>query len=521
MQNAPVSSVVAARFRAALLFAVALIPVPSVVAAEGWILGNVESAEAWGCANQFEIVTQQRVDYYGDPPAWPRVGDVYPGRFVWKAVGSGSCTITLSITARPPIETEVAISTTDRLRCYYMEPGASSYTEVTDVASMDCQNPEGYGEVWDFGSRSLPNGSQFMMMFPLRSNATVSQVENGHGAQLAGDFSAYFSTSNGSTNPSPYVYVEVGPADTRPIGTTPAGGVRGDFGADARADLLWRNQATAETALWVMDGLTLASSGYLPAAPGNWTIRGIDDFDGDARADIVWQSTSGEVAVWMMNNQTIVASGSVTTVAPEWVLQGVGDFDGDRRADMLWRNSNTSQAVVWLMNGATVLSSASVASPSSDWSVQGVGDFNGDAKVDILWRNSSTNEAWAWLMNGAAIAATGYVASPPPIWVVQGVGDFSGEARADILWRNTATGEAVVWTMNGTSIEGTSYIATPPSVWSVRAVGDFNGDARADMMWRNTSTGENVIWLMNGLSISSTGYLPTISDQNWTVAGPR
>ena len=296
---------------------------------------------------------------------------------------------------------------------------------------------------------------------------------------------------------------------------------RGDFDADSRSDLLWRNQPEGATAVWLMNGLTITATGYLTPVVSSWSIVGVDDFNGDGRSDILWRNTSGEVALWLMDGFTIIGGGSIGVPSSDWVLQGVGDFDGNGKADILWRNSGTSEAVVWMMDGTTIVSAGSVASPSSEWSVQGVGDFNGDARTDILWRNSASNEAWAWLMDGAAIGRTGYVASPPPIWVVKGVGDFSGDSRADILWRNTDTNQVVVWVMNGTAISSTGYVATPPSMWDIRSVGDYDGDSRADMMWRNTDTGENVLWLMNGTSISSSGYLPTVADQNWTVAGPR
>ena len=306
-------------------------------------------------------------------------------------------------------------------------------------------------------------------------------------------------------------------------GTAPVVRVRGDFNADGRADLLWRNGGAAQTALWQMNGLTVSTSAYLPAAAPEWAVAGVAHFNLNSYSDILWRNTStGEVVIWMMNGAAIDTSGSVATPPPAWNIEGVGDFNGDTIADILLRNSNTSEAVVWLMNGAFgIASAASVASPSSQWSVQGVGDFNGDGRTDILWRNSSTSEAWVWLMNGAAIGSTGYVASPSSAWSVKGVGDFSGDGKADIAWRNSSTNEVAVWTMNGTSIAGAGYVATPPPVWDLRAVGDFDGNARADMMWRNTSSGENVIWLMNGLTIGSTGYIPTLADQNWTVVGPR
>ena len=344
-------------------------------------------------------------------------------------------------------------------------------------------------------------------------------------ASGAGDGQVVFdvaSNTTGSSRTGTITVARSGGSHQVSVTQTATTATAGDANNDGFADLFWRNADAGQNALWMMNGLSIVSASYLAPTSAAWAIEGIGDFDADGRADLLWHdSTSGDVAIWLMNGATISSAAIVATTPPAWAVQGVGDYDGDGRADILWRNSSTSEAVIWLMNGLTISSASYVASPSSDWSVQGVGDFDGDGKADILWRNSTTSEAWVWLMDGTSISHGAFVASPHSSWVVKGVGDFSGDARADLLWRNTTTNETVVWLMNGAAISSAGYVATPPSEWDARAVGDFNGDARADILWRNSSSGENVIWLMDGMSVASAGYTATVSDQAWTVAGPR
>src|SRR5882762_9703221 len=117
-----------------------------------------------------------------------------------------------------------------------------------------------------------------------------------------------------------------------------------DVDADCKSDIVWRNSATGENSIWLMNALTISSQGYLTTLDDPaWQVQGVGDFDGDGRADILWRNLwTGENYLWLMNGLTISSEGSLSTVAdPDWQVQGVGDFDGDGRADILWRNLST------------------------------------------------------------------------------------------------------------------------------------------------------------------------------------
>ncbi|MBD1923776.1 FG-GAP repeat protein [Microcoleus sp. FACHB-831] len=50
-----------------------------------------------------------------------------------------------------------------------------------------------------------------------------------------------------------------------------------DFNGDGKADILWRNYATGDNAVWLMDGKLLSSSAYLAATSDvNWE-SGLND----------------------------------------------------------------------------------------------------------------------------------------------------------------------------------------------------------------------------------------------------
>src|SRR6266480_2640188 len=230
-----------------------------------------------------------------------------------------------------------------------------------------------------------------------------------------------------------------------------------DFDGDCKSDVLWRNSATGEDYVWLMNGLTIASQGSINVVDptSGWQVQGIGDFDGDGRADILWRNLStGENYIYLMNGWTIAAQGlinglstasqgSVNFVDPAWQVKGIGDFDGDGKADILWRNSSTGENYIYLMNGWTIAARGlvNIVEPSSFWELKGIGDFDGDGKADILWRNSSTGENYVYFMNGWAIVSRGSLDTvADPYWMQRSATTLADSTGPDTVAPSTPAG---------------------------------------------------------------------------------
>jgi CARDB/FG-GAP-like repeat/Bacterial pre-peptidase C-terminal domain len=138
----------------------------------------------------------------------------------------------------------------------------------------------------------------------------------------------------------------------------------GDTNNDGRADLFFRNTTTGENALWLINGVTIVSEALLPTVPVTWRIeplgqtnanRSLADFNNDGKADLLWRNTqTGQTAVWLLDGLTRAAQAAYD-VPTSWKVEAAGDYNLDGRTDLLWRDQTTGDVATWLMNGTTIL----------------------------------------------------------------------------------------------------------------------------------------------------------------------
>ncbi|MBF0608932.1 MAG: FG-GAP-like repeat-containing protein [Candidatus Magnetobacterium sp. LHC-1] len=301
--------------------------------------------------------------------------------------------------------------------------------------------------------------------------------------------------------------------------TTP----RYDFDGDGKADVLWRNKATGDTAIWLMRGTEIIGGGIVASGiAAGWIIRAVGDFNADGKSDVLWQDTvTGDVAIWLMEGGSIKTGGYVLRAMPvQWELVSSGDFNGDKKLDVLWRNTSSGDIYLWLMDGTTIAGGGHIVrGMSSDWAIKAVADLDGDGKSDIVWQQTTSGDVAGWLMSGVGISGGNYIAKGiPGNWQINTAEDFDGNGKADVLWQDTTTGDVAMWLMDGLSISGGGYVARGVGGnWKLRVVADYSGDGKADVLWQETTTGDVAIWLMDGTKTTAAGYAARGLGSQWEV----
>ena len=152
----------------------------------------------------------------------------------------------------------------------------------------------------------------------------------------------------------------------------------GDFTGSGKQDrILWRNSATGQLFMMTVNvvGGASASGALFYTEPNlNWNIFGVGDFNGDGKDDILWRNpATGQLFMMVMNGSSIVGGGLFYTEGNiNWKVVALGDYNGDGRSDILWRNDATGQIYMMLMNGTAVASAGFVwTEPNLNWRILG------------------------------------------------------------------------------------------------------------------------------------------------------
>ncbi|MEU8664414.1 FG-GAP-like repeat-containing protein [Actinoplanes philippinensis] len=310
-----------------------------------------------------------------------------------------------------------------------------------------------------------------------------------------------------------------------------------DVTGDCKSDIIHQN-TEGELQGWASKGNMAADSGLFNGASrlvgGGWTTTNIQriltgDFNGDGRADIIGQDSTGQLRAWPSTGD-MSADNKLFTGAARIVGTGfsaasfprllTGDFNGDGRTDLLAQNAS-GQLKVWgstgNLNGGVLFPGSGVVVGSGYTATAFprilTGDFTGDGRTDIIGQDS-TGLLKALGSSGDLSADNKLFPGPARTvgggWTTTNIpriltGDFNGDGKQDIIRQDT-TGLLRVWASTG-NLSGDNLMFAGQSRiagggWTQAAyprivLGDFNGDGKQDILNQNP-TGELWGWASTG-----------------------
>ncbi len=227
------------------------------------------------------------------------------------------------------------------------------------------------------------------------------------------------------------------------------------------------------------------------------------DFNGDGKADLIFQNSSGQIAAWYMNGSGSIASSAMLYSGGlgDWKVVATADLNGDGNADLIFQNT-AGQIVVWYMSGAGTRSGFAViySGALGDWRVKGAADMNGDGNADLIFQNGSGQIA-VWYLNGSGVTTRSAMLYSGGLgdWILAGVADMNSDGNADLVFQNNV-GQIAVWYMNGNGYVSGSAVIYGGGMgdWKITGISDMNNDGKPDLIFQNNA-GQIAAWYMNGL----------------------
>ena len=279
-----------------------------------------------------------------------------------------------------------------------------------------------------------------------------------------------------------------------------------DFDGDGKQDLLWRNTATGQVGIWLMNGSGPKAAANLGSPPLSWVIINTGDFNGDGKSDILWQLVNTtQYGVWFMNGTKIARIQTFTLPSYAGQICCVADFDGDGLADLVSFNRAAGAVYFWKNTGSLrFVQQTSYAVPATTgWLPVGATRLSGpSAPPAVIWRNANTGEIAAWFMNSFTWTSAASLGNPGNNVELWGFGDFSGDGKADLLLFNTSSNSVVYWQSNGAHVPGTVSLAQVSGTWVPVGAENLNGAGNAEIIWRQNSTGALGAWQVSGFGYS-------------------
>jgi hypothetical protein len=153
--------------------------------------------------------------------------------------------------------------------------------------------------------------------------------------------------------------------------------------------------------------------------------------------DLIWRNTASvQVGLWIMNGTNIAQSPIIGSASLDWQIIGSGNFTGN--PGILWVNSNTGQLGVWSVNGNATPGVATFAVGGSGvtGTVQAIGNFGENATSDLIVHDSQTGGTWMATNQGALRFSTSFLGWVDRSWKIVGIADLAATGTQWVIQRS-------------------------------------------------------------------------------------
>lgn len=317
--------------------------------------------------------------------------------------------------------------------------------------------------------------------------------------------------------------------------TSQVGDGRGipDFDGNGVADLVILNSTTGQLLGLLLDAsggfVTVSSQADLPGVPTGAEVLGYPDLDGDGNSDLVIQDpTTGVTSGFIMDGLTVESSGQLPGLPTTDGFETIGfpDLDGDGSDDMVIQ-SDTGFSFAYLMNGLSVASQGALPSleSSQGFSTAGFPDLDGDDDADLVLEHTG-GFIFGYELDGLTEVSSRALASLDG-YSVAGFPDLdpANNNGADLVIQHT--GGFTVGITTGASLAEQAIGALPSLAtangFSILGFPNLDAAGSQDLVFQHTG-GFTYGYILDGaFGISSEGALPDTpagyTALNWGDAG--
>jgi len=211
----------------------------------------------------------------------------------------------------------------------------------------------------------------------------------------------------------------------------------GTPGGDGVNDLVFWNQTTGAVEFWAMNGINRPGAAVpltgATALNPIWDLSATGDFNADGRPDLVWRNfTSQKIVIWKMGEGAVPGTMKTGNIIPtpdlavnaNWIIVAAADYNNDTFTDFLWYNFTSGKIVTWYMNASVVRISGQFTTPDSagnnNWKVVASSDYSRNyspgtpptGSADIVWRNDTSGNQVVWHLDFNSTRVHGQFTNP-------------------------------------------------------------------------------------------------------------